>query len=162
LKTIVILRCGDLRCALNRAAVNEIAPFPALVRSPSLPASVEGVLNLAGEAVLVVSLGKLMGVSATPSIDPLYHHVAILGGTAAGVGLLVDRVEDIVRIDQTDVVPASKDSSVNDCVIGQIEFGGGSVFLLDANRIFLAAEQARLADIRQAEQARLEALRATT
>lgn len=119
-------------------------------------------MNLGGQAVLVVSLGRLMGVPPNPTIDPLYHHVVVLAGGAAGVGLLVDRVEDVRQISDTALVGMAKDASLNDCVIGQIDVGGESVHLFDADRIFLAAEQARLADIRRAEQSRLEALQAAT
>jgi len=119
-------------------------------------------MNLAGRAVLVVSLGKLMRLPVSSAIDPLYHHVVILAGNASGVGLLVDRVEDIHQVDESVTLRLPNESSINDCVIGEIDSGGETIHLLDAGRIFLAAEQARLANFREAEQSRLDALQAAS
>lgn len=156
MKTLVILKCGELRCALERSEVRELAPVPELSHPPSLPASVEGVMNLGGEAILVVDLGKLFGEIGDAEIDPLYRHVVVLQGQA--LGLLVDRVEDVRAVDDTKMLPASREISLNECVTGQVEVGGTMVHLLDASRILLAAEQARFDDIRRAEQARLDGL----
>ncbi|RYZ03945.1 MAG: hypothetical protein EON61_15140, partial [Alphaproteobacteria bacterium] len=62
-RTFVTIRCGERLCVLDRAAVQEVTPLPELSRPPSLPASVEGVMNLAGEAVLVVDLVRLLDVA---------------------------------------------------------------------------------------------------
>ena len=159
--TVVLMRCGDLRCALERAAVREIAPMPLLPHPPSLPSSMEGVMNLGGEAILVVDLAKLLGVGAGEDVEPLYRHIVVLGQASEGVGLLVDRVEDVRRIDDASLVPAAPANSLNGCVTALADVDGVQVNVLDAGRIFLAAEQARLADIRQAEQARLDALEPT-
>ena len=101
-------------------------------------------MNLAGEAITVAALGKLLGVEASGEIDPLYRHVVVLAGAAAGIGLLVDRVENVGTVDTAGVTAVSPENSLNGCVIGRIEIGAGTVHLLDAERIFLAAEQARL------------------
>lgn len=156
MKTLVILKCGRLRCALERGEVSELAPLPELSHPPSLPGSVEGIMNLGGGAILVVDLGKLFGEAADAEIDPIYRHVVVLRGQA--LGLLVDRVEDVRVVDETKMLPASRDISLNECVMGQIEVGGTMVHLLDAGRILMAAEQARFDEIREAEQARLDGL----
>lgn len=156
MKTLVILKCGGLRCALERGEVSELAPVPELSHPPSLPASIEGIMNLGGLAVPVVDLARLFGETPDAEIDPLYRHVVVLRTQA--LGLLVDRVEDVRAIDDGAVLPADRDISLNECVTGQVEVGGAMVHLLDAGRILLAAEQARLDDIRRAEQARLDAL----
>lgn len=161
LKTIVILKCGELHCALDRAAVREVVPLPALSRPPSLPAIVEGVMDLNGEAILVVSLGSLMGATPDPEIDPLYHHIVVMRTGAAGMGLLVDRVENVRAVDEAETLSGAPETSVNACVVGEVDLDGRKVHLLDADRIFMSAEQVRLAEIRKAEQARLDALEAT-
>lgn len=154
------IRCGERLCALDRAAVREVTPLPELSHPPSLPASVEGVMNLGGEAVLVVDLVRLLDIAPNADIDPVYRHVVVLHQDDAAAGLLVDRVEDVTTVADDAIIAADGKTTVNDCITGQVEVGGEIIHVLDADRIFLAAERARLADIQQSEQARLDALQA--
>ena len=158
MKTILTIHCGERLCALERTAVREIAPLPQLSRPPSLPAAVEGLLNLGGEVVVVIDLARLLDVQPDSDVDPLYRHLVVLTDDDASIALLVDRVENVRQIDDSAVMPVDPQTSVNDCISGQIELDGETVSLLDADKLFLAAERARLTDIRRAEQARLDAL----
>ena len=132
--------------------------MPELAQPPSLPASAEGLLNLGGEAIVVVNLAALLDVAPDPEINPLYRHILITAGDDGFIGLLVDRVEDVRHIAEDAIMPADEQSSVNGCVAGHVEIDGATAYLLDAGRIFLAAERARFADIQRTEQARLDAL----
>ena len=143
---------------MERVVVREVAPLPELSHPPSLPSSVQGVMNLAGQAVLVVDLAALMGVAQDDDSDPVYHHLVVLAGEREGLALRVTRVEDVRAIDETAIIPARDDGSFNGCVVGHIEVNGQQVHMLDAERIFLAAERERLADLQRMEQARLDAL----
>lgn len=161
LKTVVILRCGAVRGALDRAAVREIAPLPNLAHPPSLPANVEGVVDVGGEAVIVVSLASILDLPESEGEEGgIYQHLVLLAGDMHGVALRVERVEDVRVINEAEVIPAA-DISLNGCVTGQIDLDGERVHLLDANRIFLSAERDWLADLQRKEQARLDALVAT-
>lgn len=159
-KSIIILRVGASLCALDQASVREITHVVELAVPPGLPATLEGVLNIAGEAVLVIDLAKLMGRTPSAEVDPLYRHLVLLA-RGDGMALLVDRVEDVRALDGLTITPVSADASMNACIHGQIELDGAVIHLLAADRILLAVEQARLADLRVAEQARLDALEAT-
>ncbi|RYG34920.1 MAG: hypothetical protein EON93_07365, partial [Burkholderiales bacterium] len=157
-RTLVTIRCGERLCALDRAAVREVTPLPDLSRPPSLPASVEGLMNLAGEAVLVVDLVRLLDISPNKEIDPIYRHVVVLQQQDGSTGLLVDRVEDVASVADDAIVAADRNTTINDCVVGQVDIGGETAHVLDAGRIFLSAERVRLADMQRSEQARLDAL----
>lgn len=158
MKTLIVIRCGERLCALDRAAVREVAPLPELAQPPSLPASAEGLMNLGGEAIIVVNLATLLDVTPDPEINPLYRHILVMSGAEGFIGLLVDRVEDVRLTAEDAIMPADEQSSVNGCVVGHVEVDGATAYLLDASRIFLAAERARFADIQRSEQARLDAL----
>lgn len=157
-RTLVTIRCGERLCALDRAVVQEVTPLPELSRPPSLPASVEGVMNLGGEALLIVDLVRLLDIAPNADVDPVYRHVVVLHQVDGAAGLLVDRVEDVASVADDAIMPADSATTINDCITGQVEIGGEVVHLLDAERIFLAAERARFSDIQQIEQARLDAL----
>jgi purine-binding chemotaxis protein CheW len=155
---VVVFRCGERRCALGRTAVEEVTPLPDLSRPPGMPANVEGYLNLGGEAVVVVDAAKLFGVQPDAKIDPLYRHILILEEDGERTGLLVDRVEDVRAIADDAVISASEEHSLNGSVVGQVDLGGEPVFLLAADRIFMAAEKERLGHLRRIEQTRLDGL----
>lgn len=154
------IRCGERLCALDRAAVREVTPLPELSRPPSLPASVEGIMNLGGEAVLVVDLVRLLAIAPNADVDPIYRHVVVVHQDDGAAGLLVDRVEDVATVADDAIISADSDTTINACIVGQIELGGETVHVLDAARIFLEAERARFADIQQSEQVRLDSLQA--
>jgi purine-binding chemotaxis protein CheW len=138
--------------------VREVAPLPELARPPSLPASAEGLMNLGGEAIVVINLMALLDLAADPEINPVYRHILVMAGADGFIGLLVDRVEDVRAVAEEAIMPADEQSSINGCVVGHVEVGGATAYLLDASRIFLAAERARFADIQRSEQARLDAV----
>lgn len=154
--TIVIFRCGDLRCALDRAEVSEITPVADFTTPPSTPALFAGFLNLGGDAVGVVDAARLFGISPDADVDPLYRHVLILKG--ARLGLLVDRVEDVRPAHAEDVLASDPGDSLNGCVVGTIDTDAGPAHLLAAERLLLGAERMRLQALRDAEQARLDAV----
>jgi purine-binding chemotaxis protein CheW len=157
---IVIFRFGGVRCALEREAVAEIAPIPELARPPGMPASVAGFFNWRGEAVAVVDAANLFCVTADSETDPLYRHIIVVEDGSDRIGLLVDRVEDVRQIDDGAMVEPSGDT-LNGCVIGKIAIADADVHVLAPGRILLVAEKARIADLRLAEQARLDAMAAS-
>lgn len=115
-------------------------------------------MNLGGEAIVVINLMALLDLAAHPEINPVYRHILVMAGADGFIGLLVDRVEDVRAVAEEAIMPADEQSSINGCVVGHVEVGGATAYLLDASRIFLAAERARFADIQRSEQARLDAV----
>lgn len=158
---VVIFRCGDRRCALERASVGEVAPVPELTQPPGMSANIAGFFSLAGDALPVVDAAALFGVASDPNIDPIYRHILIVGSGDERLGLLVDRVEDVRRIDLSTMVATPDEYTLNDCVAGEVTINDAPVAILIPDRILLAAEKARLVNLRVAEQARLDALAPT-
>ncbi len=157
----LVFRCGDRLCALEREAVVEVAPLPELSAPPGMPATLEGFLNLGGEAVAVVDAAKLFGLGADADVDPIYRHILVMRDGSQLMGLLVDRVEDLRRFDDGSVRASGAGRSLNDCVRGEIDDGGPVIHVLASDRILMEAERVRLDDLRHLEQARLDALDAS-
>ncbi len=84
------------------AAADEILPLPRLWRPPGAPASLAGFLNLAGEAVAVLDLAALLGLSA-PAGRGLYRHLVVCA--APRIALMVERVTDLVTVPPDAVRP---------------------------------------------------------
>ncbi len=85
--------------------VAEITPFRELNRLPHMPKAVEGILDLRGRVVPVVNLRSRMSLPPLGSERVGTILVLDLAGTATG--LLVDAVDAVVSVPETDLVPAS-------------------------------------------------------
>ncbi|WP_233553423.1 chemotaxis protein CheW [Teichococcus wenyumeiae] len=154
----LIFALAGLRCALPRGAVRELLPLPRLSRPPSMPATLAGFVNLGGEALPVLALRHLLGLTRTVPVEPLYRHIIVAEDTLPGsrVGLLVDRVLDLRPVAAAQCQPVPPEDSLNGCVIAQLSLPEGPAHLLDPARILLAQEQARLEELTRKAAARLD------
>lgn len=153
----MIFRCGDALCAFQREQVVRSLALPELSTPPSLPPALKGFANIAGGAVPVIDTARLLGLTYDADTDPLYRHVLVVLADGAPLGLLVDRVLDVRTADLEMLAAAKPDSILNDCLLGDITEADGVIHVLDAERVLLAHESARIGDLREAVQARLVA-----
>lgn len=92
--------------ALPLASVAEIVRFRELNRMPHMPKAVEGLLDLRGEVVPVVSLRTRLGLPPPERLETCFMLVMDLGASRAG--LLVDAVASVVHAQAEELVPASR------------------------------------------------------
>jgi purine-binding chemotaxis protein CheW len=141
--------------ALPLENVEIIAPMAQLARPPELPPPLEGILNLAGNAVPVLRLGRLMQIRVRDA--GLYSMLIVLQGIPGRLALLVDRVTEILTIPESSLLIAGNTDSVAGCSEAAVSVGGQIIHLLCPRRILLEKERALIAEIQALEQRRLEA-----
>ncbi|SMC20808.1 purine-binding chemotaxis protein CheW [Desulfacinum hydrothermale DSM 13146] len=92
------------RFGLRAGFVREVVRVEGMTRLPGVPSHVLGVVNVRGEIIPVADLMGLLGTGATPpeSVD----RVLILAGGDVVLGLAVDEVEGMHRIDGRKLQPA--------------------------------------------------------
>lgn len=138
--------------ALPLDAVEKIAPMARLARPPGLPSALEGILNLAGQAVPVLRLGRLLQM---PALEPgLYSIVIVLKG--GRVALLVDRVSEVLPVDESALLPVGSEDSFNGCSEAVLSVGGQTIHLLSPEKILLEKERASISEFQAMEQQRLQ------
>ncbi len=152
----VVFACADRTCALRREAVRELLPLPNLWRPPGVSAIMAGFINLGGAAIPVIALARLFGLDAVEDVS-LHAHILLLNTSSPGptIGLLVDRVLDLVAIATDRLLPVDAAASLNGCVEAELEWQGGLAHLLAVDRILLAEERERLAGLTRTVQRRL-------
>jgi purine-binding chemotaxis protein CheW len=128
-------------------------PLAELSRPPGLPQLLAGFLNRAGVAVAVLRLDRLFGLSEI--IPGLHTPLLILRSADPPLALLVERVSRIARLPDDAVLPVPAGESFNDCAEGVATLNGQLVVLLSAERLLLEKESQCLAELQDAEQARL-------
>lgn len=117
-----------------------------------------GFLDLGGTPVPVIDLARLLGLrngDAPPDDDP-YRHVLL--SARSDTGLLVDRVEDVLRVTGDAVRPVSGEHTLNGCVVAELILGDSLVPVLAMERILTAEERSRVAAMAEREAERLASL----
>jgi purine-binding chemotaxis protein CheW len=92
---LVVFRIADHRFGFRLDDVGEIIRVPRLAHMPLGPRSLEGLANLRGEVLPVVSLRRLLSVPEAPRDDAA--RVIVLDGDAR-VGFIVDRIDNLVSV----------------------------------------------------------------
>lgn len=103
---LISFAIGDDQYGVDIMAVREIKGWTAITSLPKQPEYVRGVLNLRGVIVPIVDLRCRFGQGLTEA-TPL-HIVIIVQIAAKPVGLLADRVLDIVSLDATQIKPVPR------------------------------------------------------
>src|ERR1700687_3902767 len=87
---------GDEVFAADMVPVKEIMRVPQVVRVPLAPAALEGLANLRGKVLPIISLRRLFGFPELPHDDSTRALVVDVGQP---LGFVVDRVSSVVGVD---------------------------------------------------------------
>jgi purine-binding chemotaxis protein CheW len=97
---------GDEQYGVNIMAVREIKDWSAITQLPNQPAYMRGVLNLRGVIVPIIDLRCRFGNGLTDA-TPM-HVIIVIQVDGETVGLLADRVLDIIAVDSAQIQPVPK------------------------------------------------------
>ena len=97
---------GDEQYGVNIMAVREIKDWSAITQLPNQPAYMRGVLNLRGVIVPIIDLRCRFGHGPTDA-TPM-HVIIVIQIDGETVGLLADRVLDIIAVDPSQIQPIPK------------------------------------------------------
>jgi purine-binding chemotaxis protein CheW len=116
-------------------AVREIKGWSEITHLPRQPDSVRGVLNLRGAIVPIIDLRCRFGQGLTEA-TPIHVVIIVQVGTRL-VGLLADRVLDIVSFDATQVQPVPKIAQASriDFLSGLVTVDSAMIALIDLHNL---------------------------
>lgn len=117
------------------AAVQEILRVGTITRVPDAPHPVRGILNLRGRVVPVVDLRVRLGLQ--PGEANGSSRVLIATARGRLIGLLVDSVEQVVRLDAAAFEPPPPDvlTENSNYLRAVCQHGAGLLILLDMDRV---------------------------
>lgn len=150
----VVFRLSRVRLALPADCLAEIVLEPRLIRPPTAPKVVAGVMDLRGCMVPVVRLDRLLGLPA-PSSAPFRPVLVLSRPPPAPWAVLVDEVEDVVD-SGTPRLPSPPEIAFDDCVLGLLPLSGGPVPVLAPERLLRKRETLALEDFGDRAAIRLE------
>ena len=86
---------GESLCGMDILKVQEINKLIEMTRVPQAPEYVMGILNLRGEIVTIVDLGKKLGLKSTEISDKTRN--VIVNSNGEHIGLMVEKISDVVQ-----------------------------------------------------------------
>jgi len=152
LSQFVSFAIGDDQYGVDIMAVREIKGWSQVTHLPAQPDYMRGVLNLRGVMVPIIDLRCRFGQGMTEA-TPL-HIVIVVQIGARHVGILADRVLDIVSFNPSQVqpVPRVEGGARSDFLSGLMTIETGMIALIDLSHL-LTVSAAEGADIDMATSA---------
>jgi purine-binding chemotaxis protein CheW len=133
-RQLVIFRLADEMYGVPITSVQEIIRHTPPRPMPDSPRGVEGVINLRGRLIPVLSLGERLGVATG---DPEDAKVVIIELSDATVGIVVDEVREVATIDLaiTEPPPANVVGGVGGAIESVAKLDDGLLVILDPERL---------------------------
>lgn len=103
---LVIFGLNEQQYGIDIFKVNEIVPYSKPTKLPNSPNYIEGVLNLRGHVIPVVSLKKRFNLEDLGTDDRTRIIVSNAGGGVAG--FVVDEASEVLTVDKESIEPVSE------------------------------------------------------
>jgi len=144
---IIVFKLGEEEFGVNILQVREIEKLDlGITRVPRAPHFVEGIINLRGEIIPIVDLRKRFGLTL-PEVG-INSRVIIVEVGEAQVGMLVDGVEEVLRIPVSAIEPAPTITKGVDAyfLAGVAKVGERLIVLLNLERTLSPEEEKELSE----------------
>ncbi|WP_412710084.1 chemotaxis protein CheW [Atrimonas thermophila] len=102
---LVAFRLGKETYAVDIQQVQEIIRMQQITAVPGAPFFVEGVINLRGRIIPVIDLRKRLGLPQGEKTDEV--RIVVVEIPPHKVGMVVDAVEEVLRLSMEDIEPPS-------------------------------------------------------
>lgn len=142
---IIAFRVNEQEFCMRTTSIREIRGWSPVTPIPQSPPDMLGVINLRGSVIPIVDLSRKLGMGATTAND----RSAIIVGEVHDmvVGMLVDRVSDILTVSTARVQPVPEITTSFDKSFaeGIIATESGMICFLNLQRLFREREAEELA-----------------
>ncbi len=138
---LVTFHVGGEGFAVEVASVREIMRLPVITSLPNAPAYVDGIINLRGGVIPIISLRERFGLSAVENDSHTRIMVMTVGEKV--VGFRVDAVSEVIRVPQAQLQPPPPLVAAGggrQCVTGVIDRGERLLIVLDPEQLLLLSE----------------------
>jgi purine-binding chemotaxis protein CheW len=132
---------GDALCGMDILKIQEINKLMDMTKVPQAPSYVIGILNLRGQIVTIIDLGKKLGLGVTDAT--LSSRNIIVNSPGEHVGLLVTRLSDVISADTDKIerAPANMGGIQGEFFSGVYKTEDRLVGILDINKVLRLEDQ---------------------
>lgn len=101
---ICCFHVGDILCGLDINQIREITTPTDITHVPLCPDTITGVVNIRGQIVTIIDLKKCLQVGENPKIKKKTQAI-LVNHDEEIAGLLVDRVDDVLTMEENFMEP---------------------------------------------------------
>jgi purine-binding chemotaxis protein CheW len=135
LRRVILFQACDEWFALPIEFVREVQPLDRVVRVPTAPAEIRGLLNIRGRVLTLFGLAACLGIP--PGTHPDTHVVVLdLGDPELRIGVAVQCMGGVQRVPLSALESPPPRGSGPGCLEAVFETRGQVVGLLDLARVF--------------------------
>ncbi len=145
---LAVLMVGGEKYALDIMRIKEIQRYQAITRMPKVPDFVEGVIHLRGLVIPIVDMRKRLDLPVTEPTRKTRIVIANISGKI--VGLLVDEVNEVIRVSRQDIgaAPSLTRGIGAEYINGVVKRNDELLLMLDYERILSTEERVRIEGVR--------------
>ncbi len=148
---LVTFQISDELYGIDIMDVKEIVRVQEIRQIPNAPIYVEGLFNLRGEIIPIISLHKRFHLKRAHlgDDDELLSGFIIIDLDGMKLGVIIDKVERVVTIEGNDIQPPPQMLSGigAEYIQGVVNREGGYLILLDIRKLFSAKELKKIEEI---------------
>lgn len=141
----VIFKLGKEEYGVNIMQVQEIGPYEEPVKVPNAPAFVEGVMNLRGSVIPVISLKKRFNIPGEELTENTRTIVVNFGDKQ--IAFIVDDASEVLTLDENNIqeAPSIVAGAERKYITGIGKQGDRLLIILDLSFLLNEQEQIQLA-----------------
>jgi len=126
--------------------VREIIRMPTITKMPNTPPYIEGIINLRGKVIPIISMRKRFGLTENEKNDETRIIIMDVAGTLNG--FIVDAVSEVIRIHSSDIQPppsmVTSGGIGQELITGVFNHAERLLITMDIDRMFSNDERERL------------------
>jgi purine-binding chemotaxis protein CheW len=135
IRRVILFQACDEWFALPIEFAREVQPLDRVIRVPTAPAEIQGVLNIRGRVLTLFGLAACLGIS--PGTQPDTHIIVLdLGDPELRIGVAAQRIGGVRRVSVSALDPSPLRRGGTSCLEAVFETQGQVVGLLDLARVF--------------------------
>lgn len=142
LAQLVSFLLSDEEYGVEVLRVREIIRMPPITKMPNTPHYVEGIINLRGKVIPIISMRKRFGL---PEIEYTAHtRIMVMDVNGGLTGFIVDGVSEVIRVRSSEIQPPPPMVSGNldqEFIMGVFNHADRLLIIMDAEQMFNKEEQ---------------------
>lgn len=145
---LVSFMLGGEEYGVEVLRVREIIRMPAITKMPNMPPYAEGIINLRGKVIPIISMRKRFGLDDADHDNQT--RIMVMDVAGGLTGFIVDAVSEVIRIHSSEIQPppsvAASDGVNQEFITGVFNHVDRLLVIMDVDRMFSQSERDSFSD----------------